>query len=43
MTKVKIVRDDLTDDEARALAQMCKRMVWDDFRPLSSGRAEGLT
>jgi hypothetical protein len=27
MTKVKIVRDDLTDDEARALAQMCKRMV----------------
>jgi hypothetical protein len=31
MTKVKIVRDDLTDDEARALAQMCKRMVWNDF------------
>jgi len=31
MTKVKIVFDDLTEDEAYALAQMCKRMIWDDF------------
>jgi hypothetical protein len=23
-----------------ALAQMCKRMIWDDFRRLSSGRLE---
>jgi hypothetical protein len=40
MTKTKIVLDDLTDDEAWALAQMCKRMIWDDFRRLSAGRAE---
>jgi hypothetical protein len=40
MTKLKIVLDDLTDDEAYALAQMAKRMIWDDFKRLSSGRAE---
>jgi hypothetical protein len=30
----------LTDDEAYALAQMCKRMIWDDFKRLSAGNAE---
>jgi hypothetical protein len=40
MTKVKTVLDDLTDDEACVLAQMCKRMIWDDFRRLSAGRAD---
>ena len=40
MTKSKITLDDLTDDEAWALAQMTKRMIWDDFHRLSSGRAE---
>jgi hypothetical protein len=36
MTKTKIILDDLTDNEAWALAQMCKRMIWDDFRRLSA-------
>jgi hypothetical protein len=40
MTKVKIILDELTDDEAWALAQMCKGMIWDDFRRSSAGRAE---
>ena len=40
MTKTKIILDDLTDDEAWALAQICKRMIWDDFRRLSAGNAE---
>jgi hypothetical protein len=29
-----------TQDDAYALAQMCKRMIWDDFHRLSAGRAE---
>jgi len=28
MTKVKMVLDDLSDDERWALAQTCKRMTW---------------
>jgi hypothetical protein len=40
MTKLRVLLDDLTDDEAWALAQMCKRMIWDDFRRLSAGQAE---
>jgi hypothetical protein len=40
MTKVKIVLDELNAGEARALVQMAKRMIWDDFRRLSAGRAE---
>jgi hypothetical protein len=38
--KLKIVLDDLTEDEAWALAQMCKRMIWDDFKRLSANRSE---
>jgi hypothetical protein len=30
MTKTKIILDDLTDDEAWALARMAKRMIGDD-------------
>jgi hypothetical protein len=40
MTKAQIVLDGLSDDDARALAQMCKRMIWDDFHQLSAGRVE---
>jgi hypothetical protein len=40
MTKVKISLDDLTDAKAYALAEMCKRMIWDNFRRLSAGTAE---
>jgi hypothetical protein len=40
MTKVKIVLDDLTDDEAYALAQMVKRMTWDHFKRLSANESE---
>jgi hypothetical protein len=40
MTKTKIILDDLTDDEAWALAQMAKRLIRDDFRRLSAGRVE---
>jgi hypothetical protein len=36
MTKLKILLDDLTEDEAYALAQMCKRITWDDFKKLSA-------
>jgi hypothetical protein len=38
MTKVKISLDDLTDDEAYALAQMCRRLIWNDFDRLSAKR-----
>jgi hypothetical protein len=37
---LRIMIDDLTEDEAWALAQMCKRMIWDDFDKLSANRAE---
>jgi hypothetical protein len=40
MTKVKILVDDLTENEVWALAQMCKLMTWDEFRRLSADRAE---
>jgi hypothetical protein len=40
MTRLKILLDDLTDDEAGALAQMTKRMIRDDFRRLPAGRSE---
>jgi hypothetical protein len=40
MTKTKIVLDEFTDDEAYALAQMCKRIIWDDFKRLSANRPE---
>jgi hypothetical protein len=40
MTKAKIVLDELTDDEAWALAQMAKRMIWHDFARLSANEAE---
>jgi hypothetical protein len=40
MTKVKIVLDDLTEDEAYALANMYKRMTWDDFKKLSANQSE---
>jgi hypothetical protein len=40
MTKVKIILDDLTRDEAYALAQMVKRLTWDHFRRLSAGESE---
>jgi hypothetical protein len=36
MTKLKVVLDDLTDDEAWALAQPCRRMIYDDFKKLSA-------
>jgi hypothetical protein len=38
MTKLKILLDDLTEDEAYALAQMCKRITWDDFKKLSANQ-----
>jgi hypothetical protein len=37
---IKLSLDDLTEDEAWALAQMCKRMIWDDFENLSASRSE---
>jgi hypothetical protein len=37
---IRIVLDDLTDDEACALAQMCKRLIWDDFHKLSANASE---
>jgi hypothetical protein len=37
---IKLMLEDLTEDEAWALAQMCKRMIWDDFRRLSASRSE---
>jgi hypothetical protein len=40
MTKTKITLDDLTEDEAWALAQMCKRTIWDDFTRLSADLSE---
>jgi hypothetical protein len=40
MTKVKIVLDDLTDAEAYALAEMCKRMIWNHFDRLSANASE---
>ena len=36
MTKNAIILDDLSDDEAWALAQMCKRMILDDFNRLAA-------
>ena len=40
MTKVKISLDDLTDAAAWALAQLCKRLLWDDFDRLSANKSE---
>jgi len=40
MTKTKINLDDLTDDKAWALAQMCKRPIWNDFDRLSANSSE---
>jgi hypothetical protein len=40
MTKVKIILDELTEDEAWALAQMVKRMSWNDFGRLSANESE---
>jgi hypothetical protein len=40
MTKLKVVLDELTDDEAWALAQPCRRMIYDDFKKLSAHRSE---
>jgi hypothetical protein len=40
MTVVKVVLNDLTDDEAWALAQLCKRLIFEDFKRLSVNRAE---
>jgi hypothetical protein len=40
MITLKIVLDDLTDDEAWALAQMWKRMILDDFERLFVNRSE---
>jgi hypothetical protein len=40
MTKLRIVLDELSEPEAYALAQMCKRMTWDDFKKLSANQAE---
>jgi hypothetical protein len=40
MTKVKINLDELTDDEAWALAQLCKRMIWNDFDRLAANASE---
>jgi hypothetical protein len=40
MTKVKIILDDLTQDEAYALAQLCKLMIYDDFKQLSANASE---
>jgi hypothetical protein len=40
MTRTKILLDDLTEDEVWALAQMVKRMTWNDFRCLSAGPSE---
>jgi hypothetical protein len=38
--RVKIELDELTEDEAWALAQLCKRLTWDEFRKLSANRCE---
>jgi hypothetical protein len=43
MIKLKIVLDELTDDEAWAVAQMCKGMIWDDFRRLSPAERSAMT
>jgi hypothetical protein len=40
VTELKIPLDVLTEDEAYALGQMCKRMRWEDFNKLSSNRSE---
>jgi hypothetical protein len=40
MTKEKIVLDDLTDDKACAVAQMYKRLIWDDFERLPANAGE---
>ena len=40
MTKTKIILDDLTEAESYALANMCKRMIWDDFKRLSANQSE---
>jgi hypothetical protein len=40
MTMSKLVVDDLTEDEAWALAQTCKRLLWDDFKRLSASQSE---
>jgi hypothetical protein len=40
MTKLKILLDGLTEDEAYALANMCKRMTWGDFKKLSANQSE---
>jgi hypothetical protein len=40
MTKLKIILDELSEDEACALAQMCKRLIWNDFDRLSANASE---
>jgi hypothetical protein len=40
MTKEKIALDDLTDDKACPVAQMCKRMISDDFERHSANAAK---
>jgi hypothetical protein len=40
MTKTKILLDDLTDDGAWALGQLCKRLLRDDFKRLSANASE---
>lgn len=40
MTKTKIALDDLSEDELWALAQMCKRLLWEHFKQLSANHAE---
>jgi hypothetical protein len=40
MTKTKIILDDLSEDEAHALAEMMKRLRWDHFNELSAHASE---
>jgi hypothetical protein len=40
MIKVKIILDELNDDEVWALAQMSKRMTYDDLKRLAANAAE---
>jgi hypothetical protein len=39
-TKLEVTTHELLRDEAYALAEMCKRMTWDDFKKLSVDRFE---
>ena len=40
MSRLKIVLDELTEDEAWALAQLCQRLTCDEFRKLCANRCE---